>query len=786
MNKKIILNPNKVTKVTKKNKSQYTVCFDIEDIFLSFRFIASDIINISYYKGKLIKNDLVEIFESELTNNTDLNLMENEYRYIISSSILSIKIYKNPFYFEIKHSDDTILKQSIEDKDNVGNRLSNLFKFTKEVEKIISIKDSFYINSTEKFYGFGEKFSPLNKRGYNLVAWNEDAYGDNSEKSYKNIPFFLNSQGYGILINTTSKIKYDLATISYNSYSIEVEDSIFDFYFIFGPDFKKIISKYSVLTGKLEYVPPKWSFGLMLSKYGYKTRAEIENVANTLREKDIPMDVIWHGDPFWLRDGHYVDFVIDEKKYPNPKEMIEVLNKKGFKVGSWIQPTVSIKTEMFKEGKQKRYFLKDKNGDIYLWNNPLPKEPDVEYVDFSKLGLDIANTEMQPQAGIVDLSNPLAVSWFLNGIKKIIELGVSTMIVDFGEIVPEDSYFSNGKTGKEMHNYFAYLWSSSVYNYLRQAGIEKPVMDTRAGWLGCHKFPVCFPGDPTTTYEGMRNVLRGGLSAALSGYIFWGDCLGGLAPVPPTPDLFIRWVQYGMFTSHPKLLASFPNEPWQFGKEAEKIFKKYAKLRYKLIPYIYSIAHECVKKSVPFIRPLVLEYQDDPVAQEIDDEFLFGTNFLVAPIFNKGTSRNVYLPNGIWIDYWNKKIFEGKKYYKYKAGLDVLPLFVKSGAIIPMQEDVLFIESKLLDKLIIDLYPTTFLSNFRYIDDFEEVNINCLVVKDKITINIDKINKDFEIVINNYKDEKVEVNGRPIKKDSIKIDKIKDIVTINLNKDFNI
>jgi len=466
--------------------------------------------------------------------------------------------------------------------------------------------------------------------------------------------------------------------------------------------------------------------------------------------------------------------------------MIEVLNKQGLKVGSWIQPTVSIKTEMFKEGKQKGYFLKDKNCDVYLWNSPLPKEPDVEYVDFSKLGLDINNIEMQPQAGIVDLSNPLAVSWFLNGIKKLIDLGISTMIIDFGEIIPEDSYFSNGKTGKEMHNYFAYLWSSSVYNFLKQAGIEKPIMDIRAGWLGCHKFPVCFPGDPTTTYEGMRNALRGGLSAALSGYIFWGDCLGGLSPVPPTPDLFIRWVQFGMFTSHPRLLASFPNEPWQFGKKAERIFKKYAKLRYKLIPYIYSIAYESIDNIIPFIRPLVLEYQDDPVAQVIDDEFLFGTNFLVAPIFDKGTRRNVYLPKGIWIDYWNKKIFEGEKYYKYEAGIDVVPLFVKSGAIIPMQEDVLFIESKFLDNLIIDIYPATFLSNFKYIDDFEEIVISCILVKDKITINIDKIDKDFKIIINNYKNENIEINRNSIKKSTIEINKIKNTATIILNKYFNI
>ena len=777
-----IVEPNIIKNIEEnKDKKEYIFTFKELNIKLSFRFVSKDIVNVVYYNKRPVKNKYVELFEENFKNGLKSKFQEKNEEYIISNGYLDIHVNKNPFFYDIRKNKESILKQAIEDEDVTGKRYSDLFKFTFQDNKVTSIKDSFFTGSYEKFYGFGEKFSPINKRGHNIESWNIDACGVNSEKSYKNIPFFLNTAVYGLLINTTCRVKYNLASISFNSFTIELEDSLFDYYFIEGPSFKNIISKYIDLTGKLEDVPPKWSFGLWVSKYGYKTRKEIEDVADSFRKRDIPADLIWYGDTFWLRDGHYVDFVLDEAKFPNSKEMISSLKEKGFKVGLWLQPTVSIETDLFKEGVENNYFLKDKRGDTYLIQPSLVKEPEGDYIDFSKM--EFEKHELQPKAAIVDLANPSARTWFISRLKYLIDWGIKTSWVDFGEIVPEDAYFSNGKTGKEMHNIYANLWCSTVFNFIKKVGSEKPLIGARSGWIGSHRYPMCFSGDPVTTYESMRNVLRGGLSLSFSGYMFWGHCMGGLLPKAPSNDLYIRWCQFGLFSPYAQLLSIFPNEPWRFGAEAEEIFRRYDKLRYSLIPYIYSCAYESVNNNIPLIRPLILEYQEDPLVEDIDDEYLFGNSFLVAPVFNKKNQRFVYLPKGNWIDYWTKELFEGGKGYTYNADIKTLPLFVKSGAIIPMQGKVSFIENKPIDKIMLDIYPDI-KSDFRYKDDYDEIVFECFSDNKKIEINISNIDKAYKLIINNYKKRDLIVNGKKIKEFN-KIHKRLDQAIIHLDKRWN-
>ncbi|MCL4415299.1 MAG: alpha-xylosidase, partial [Actinobacteria bacterium] len=600
----IFLKPNNLKDIIEdKDKGAFIITFDIKDIKLSIRFISKDIINISYYRDKLIKNVYVDVYEKNFNKDFKLKLIKKNGNYCISNGYLDVIIHCDPFFYQIAKSDEIVFKQAIDDKDITSKRYSDLFTFILNGNQIVAIKDSFYTGSYENFYGFGEKFSPLNKRGYNIEALNYDACGVASDKSYKNVPFFLNTKGYGILIDTTSKIKYNLATISFDSYSIEVEDSILDYYFFYGPSFKYILSNYIKLTGKLEDVPPKWSFGLWMSRYGYRSRKEIEMIGDELRKKEIPADVI-SLDPFWLRNGYYCDFVFDESKFPHPREMISSMRDKGFKLRIWIQPTVSIKTEMFKEGKEKGYLLKNINGDVYLWQNPISNEPEgFGSVDFSKI--DISKLGIQPKAGIVDFTNPEAVSWFLSKLKYLIDWGVGIIMCDFGEDIPEDAYFFNGKTGKEMRNAYSYLYSGSVYNFMKKTRKEKPICEIRSGWAGMQKYAIHWSGDPKVSFDAMREVLRGGLSLALSGVFFWSHDIAGTAPTIPESELYIRWAQFGMFTSHARCHGMYPKEPWHYGKKAEEIFRRYDKLRYSLIPYIYSCAHHCIRENVPFIRPLV-------------------------------------------------------------------------------------------------------------------------------------------------------------------------------------
>ncbi len=750
------------------DSSEYIIALDIPNIFLSIRFVSKKVINISYYKDKLEKNKYIELFEENLEKDFSVEFKENNEEYFVSNGYLDVYVYKSPLFYEIRKGDEVLLKQAINDKDITGNRYSEMFKFEIVDNDIKSIKDSFSIRSDEKFYGFGEKFSPINKRGYTLEAWNYDAFGVGSDKAYKNIPFFMNSRGYGFFINTTSRIRYNLASISYDSFTIEVEDNQFDYYFMYGSTFKKIIGRYTTLTGKTEDVPPKWSFGLWMSKYGYKTKKEVEEVVKKLRERNIPVDVIGL-DPFWMRNKHWCDFVIDEQKFPNMKEMIKSMREKGIKFRIWIFPAVSMITEMFREGKENGYFLKDENGEVYLWNSPLTNEPEgVDAIDYS--AMCYSEVEKSPPSGIVDFSNPDAVSWFTGKLKYLVDWGVGVIMCDFGEAIPENSYFFNGKTGKEMHNIYSTLYSSSVYKFMKKNREEKPICLIRSGWAGMYRYPICWSGDPNVTFEAMRNVLRGGLSLALTGVLFWSHDIGGTFPIKVDPRVYVRWAQFGFFTSHARCHGMQPKEPWNFGEEAERIFRKYDKLRYRLIPYIYSCAYQCVEKSIPFIKPLILEYQNDPMISNIDDEYIFGNSFLVAPVLDEKDFRYVYLPEGNWIDYWSKKVLEGGRNYRFEADINTLPLFVMSGSIIPMQEDVQYIENKPIEKLILDVYPGK-RSEFIYKDDFESIGIKCLADDEMIELIIDDMSKDYQIVINDLKNRRVKINGTLIGKESIKLGK---------------
>ena len=745
-------------------KGLVRLVFDTDDVGMSFRFVSGEVINITC--GAL--DDVRDVEAGAASSDSPpVEASEEEDGLTASNGCLEVYISRDPYYYEIRSSGRALLKEAIDDKDIVGDRYTDALTFVQQDGRIRSVIDSFALEHEEKLYGFGEKFSPINKRGLNMEAWNCDARGVGSDRAYKNIPFFMNSKNYGVLINTTSRINYSLGTRSFDAYSIAVEDSRLDFYFIAGGSFKEILSRYMDLTGRMEVLPPKWSFGLWMSRYGYTSREQVEATGAALRERNIPADVLGI-DPFWLENGHYCDFVFNERKFPNPRQMFTALRERGFKTRVWIQPTVSVKTEMFKEGDREGFFLKDGAGQTYLWQCPLPNQPeDVEDVDFSKI--DIEALGVQPQAGIVDFTNPEAIDWFLSKLAFLIEWGAGVIMCDFGEDIPEDTHFFNGKTGKEMHNVYSSLYASLVYDFMKERRSEPPICLIRSGWTGLHRYPICWAGDPQVTWEAMREVLRGGLSLALTGVAFWSHDIGGTAPVVPDARLYVRWMQFGMFTSHTRCHGTYPKEPWHFGALAEETFRKFDRLRYSLIPYIYSCAWECMEMDLPFIKPLVLEYQDDPIAQEIDDEYIFGNSFLVAPVFSAEDSRHLYLPEGKWIDYWTKEPYAGGRVYRYAAPLAVLPLFVKSGAIIPMQEEVQYIEDKPLEKLLLDIYPDG-RSAFTYRDDYTSCEIRTAVDGDTVSVDLGSTAMEYTLVLHGCSGMQVEVNGSMVPPDRMTTD----------------
>ena len=541
------------------------------------------------------------------------------------------------------------------------------------------------LNSDEQMYGFGEKFGPLSKRYQKMLSWNSDTVSTATDRTYKNIPLFMSSKGYGIFINSGNRIHYEIGNPTFVSYSFEVEDELLDFYWFYGPEFKSILKAYIKLTGKPE-IPPLWSFGLWMSRAQYRSRKQVEEVAKGLRERNIPADVL-HLDPAWMRHRKVCDFVWNEKDFPNPKEMIDGLHNQHFKVSLWEQPYVSKRSDRFEELDKSGYFLKREDGSTYT--------------------LPVFDME---QAGIIDFTNSEARAWYEEQHRRLLKMGADVFKTDMGEAVPVNSVASDGRSGRVLHNVYSLLYNRTVYETSRAFSAEHALVWGRSGYAGSQRYPIGWNGDSHCTWDDMAAVLRGGLSASLSGLPFWSHDIGGFQGGPPSPELYIRWAQWGLLSSHARCHGTNPREPWEFGEEAVRIFKKFDELRYSLLPYLYSLAHEAAETGWPVVRPLVLEFQNIPVVHVWEHEYLLGRDLLVVPVLKPGGKTTYFVPPGEWLNFWTGKPVEGNRVYQETVPLDTLPIFIRQDAVIPTVEPAQYVGEKAWDPLEI----TFFVRNRRF------------------------------------------------------------------------
>lgn len=666
---------------------------------------------------------------------------EDKNTLSIHTSKLTIKVNKDPWELSAYGQDGSLVFREFLGKGVVWELETFPLGFLVDNSGKVHVFETIALYPDEHIYGLGEKFSDLDKRGQRIVSWSTEALGDSTPRSYKNIPFFMSTRGYGIFVNSSHEIVYDFGVQCHVSYSFLIKDSLMDYFFIYGPSFKRILDLYTEITGKAP-VPPKWSFGLWMSRAMYLNRGEVEEVCRKLREQDIPCDVI-HIDPAWLREGHWCDLEWNEEAFPNPKEMIEKLKGMGFKLSLWISPYVPKGTEMFEEGKRLGLFALKEDGSVY---DDLVGDPADLFVS---------------DRAFVDFSNPRAVRWFQKKIRKLLEMGVAVIKTDFGESSPRDAVYHDGKRGDEMHNLYPLLYNRCVFEAVEKfAG--RGIVWGRSGYAGMQRYPVCWSGDPASDFNTMACVLRGGLSMGLSGVPFWSHDIGGFWLGEVTPELYVRWAQFGLFCSHSRCHGTTPREPWEFGDEALSIFRRYAKLRYRLIPYIYSCAHISHRTGLPMIRAMVLEYQEDPNCYDKDLQYMFGESFLVAPIFDESGKRNIYLPKGKWVDYWTKEEFDGPMNLTYHAPLERLPLFVKANSIIPMGPEMNYVGEKPFDPIELDIYLYD-RAEFTLYDDGEEVTFRGERVPGRVIFEIGKSEKNYILRFNGISPpSKVTSNGEEL------------------------
>ncbi|MEV0146737.1 MULTISPECIES: TIM-barrel domain-containing protein [unclassified Nonomuraea] len=519
--------------------------------------------------------------------------------------------------------------------------------------------ESFGAAPDEAFTGFGESFTPLDKRGQRPVMWNFDAFGAESQRAYKNVPLYVSSRGYGVLLDSGAPAEFDVCQSTHSVVQVLVPDDVLDYYVLAGPTPPEVLDRYDRLTCR-PALPPKWAFGTWISSgFFVDSQERVLTRARTIRERGIPCDVL-HLDTYWQAEGHWSDLRWDPETFPDPEAMLAELDGMGFKVCLWMNPYISHLSPAFLEAANAGYFLKTAAGEAYV--------ADCWHGSF-------------PPCGIVDFTNPEAVAWFQGLLRPLLRQGVQAFKTDFAEGVPRDAVAANGMTGTDLHNVYTLLFNDAVAEVTREVHGHTLVW-ARSSFLGGQRHSAQWGGDTYTSYAAMGSTLRGGLAHGLSGVPFWSHDAGGFTG-RPTDDLYVRWTQFGALSPLLRLHGTTSREPWEF-PAVEKHAVEALRLRYRLMPYLYSAAVEAARTGAPMMRALCVDHPDDPVAWQADLEYLLGRDLLVAPMTSPDGTRQVYLPRGEWVDYWTGEVLAGPRYVPVAKPLEQVPLFVRHGALLPV------------------------------------------------------------------------------------------------------
>ena len=570
------------------------------------------------------------------------------HRY--SSEYGSIVISENPWHIFIYDNREKLLTKTINHVDNTDSTYTPVLPFSyvrRASDYSRSFNACFALSPDEKIFGCGESYTNLNKRGQKVVLFTDDANGVQNESMYKPIPFFMSSRGYGVFMHTSSPVTCDFGKYFSGVTSLMIGDDALDL-FIFIGEPKEILNEYTNLTGKAG-MPPLWSFGFWMSRITYFSEADGRAVADKLRVNKIPCDVI-HFDTGWFETDWRCDYKFSSSRFQNPEKMITDLKKQGFHISLWQLPYFVPKNSLFPEIISKGLAVKDAKGNI-------------PYED-----------------AVLDFSNPETVKWYQERIGGLLKMGVGAIKVDFGEAAPLNGLYYSGKTGFYEHNLYPLRYNKAVADITKEVNGEN-IIWARSAWAGSQRYPTHWGGDPANTNTSMAATLRGGLSLGLSGFTFWSHDMGGFVHAAPE-NLYRRWASFGMLTSHARSHGIPPTEPWEYGEDFLNFFRNADELRYRLMPYIYAQAKHSSENGLPMIRALFIEFPGDPGSWLIDNEYLFGSDMLVAPMFENTRERDVYLPPCNWIDYQTGKTYSGG-WHRMAPGKIPIIILIKEGSVIP-------------------------------------------------------------------------------------------------------
>ena len=531
---------------------------------------------------------------------------------------------------------------------------------------------SFECKLNECFAGTGERFEKMDLSGQTFFLKNQDGQGVNNRRTYKNIPFYLSSRMYGVFYHTTAHSKLSLAGVSTRSVEFMSDQALIDVFIIGGDTVEEILRGYRDLTG-YPSMPPLWSFGVWMSRMTYFSADEVNGICDRLRKEHYPCDVI-HLDTGWFKTDWLCEWKFNEERFPDPKKFVQDLLKKGFKVSLWQLPYVAEDAEQIDEARKNNYICK------------LTKQQDSEGSNFSALDY----------AGTIDFTSEKATEWYKGLLKRLLDMGVKCIKTDFGENIHMDAIYEN-MSPELLNNLYALLYQKAAYEITKDVTGDGIVW-ARAAWAGCQRYPLHWGGDSCSSWDGLAGSLRGGLHFGLSGFAFWSHDVPGFHTLPNfmnsvvQDDVYMRWTQFGVFSSHIRYHGTNKREPWYYPNIAPMV-KRWWKLRYKLIPYILRESEKATHSGSTIVQALIFHHPEDNNCWHIDDEYYFGDDFLVAPVMSSDNCRDIYMPEGEWVEFFTGDRFsvsDGGKWLKdIETPLDRMPVFVRKGAVIPVYpEDV--------------------------------------------------------------------------------------------------
>lgn len=698
----------------RENKSQESQV----DGKLSIDFITDDCFRVRYWVGKTEFTHDTEMVVGEFSGPKVFSVEKKDEGVVIQTAQVKLSVTYSPYRLEARDLQGKLLCGiGGPEKDYFNSWDSfNTGIHTRLEDQAPIATECFDLNHDESIYGLGEQFIAFDKVGQTIDLNMIDALGVSTPRSYKNVPFYISNKGYGVFFNHSSLMTAWVGSMSGCDVQVAACDDFLDYYVMTG-SIKEILSRYTDITGKGS-LPPKWTFGYWQSKISYKSAEETLEVVREMRKNEIPCDVI-HLDTHWFKYDWYCDLEFDRERFPDVPAYFKELDELGIKVSLWQLPYIPEGSKLYDDLVAVDGFVKTKEGTIY--NSGVCFTPELKDKNLT--------------IGVVDFTNPSAIQVYTDAIRDLLRMGAKVIKTDFGEAAPIDGVYHDGTPGYQMHNLYPLLYNKAIAEVTEKETGDNVVW-ARSAWAGSQRYPLHWGGDNSPNHHNLYSQLSGGMSMGMSGFQFWSQDIGGFLG-ETNDELLCRWMQLGMFMSHSRIHGFGDRELYKFSVQCQEICKKYINLRYQLMPYIFSEARDCVESSLPMLRPLVIEYQNDPTVRQIGDQYLLGSSLLVAPILSESGSRRVYLPKGTWTDWWSGELLNGERWLDVNAELDVMPLYIKEGAIIPMGAAMNFIDEKKTDayQLRLGYFQDNSKSSFSLSHGEEIVKLEAQLVDGKIEVS---------------------------------------------------